>query len=170
MLLFQYLNALPIIPTHLLNPAEIPDETLIGFGDSGYTRWAPNHDLKNWLNHNISTQLTLAGVQKINGNVPPHCDQRKWALNYILDVGGPNVSTLFHHKLGTSLIQPPGERVSGDCVLRTIYSVNIQPNRWHLLNTHVLHSVIGLESTRTAITIGFRTKNPHESIKGYTGT
>lgn len=169
MLLYQYLDALPPIPAHLTKNPEIPDESKIGFRDGIYARWAPRPELKEWLSNNVSTDVTLAGVQTIEGDVPLHCDKRKWALNYILDTGGSSVVTGFYKLPKESTLQPPAARAKFANDAEELATVVFVPGRWHLLNTHILHSVSGVIGKRVAVTIGLNSVNPFDEIKGYTG-
>ena len=170
MFLYQYLDALPAIPSHLTVDSYIQDESQIGFRDGSYARWAATPSLLQWLEENISSQVNLAGVQIITRDVPSHCDKRKWALNYIIDTGGDNVVTNFQQVIGEELLQPPATRTTHNSKsFNPLCSVVLKPNHWHLLNTNVLHSVVGITGVRTAITIGLNTVNPFDTIKGYNG-
>ena len=170
MFLYQYLDALPAIPSHLTVDPCIRDESQIGFRDGSYARWAATPSLLEWLEKNISNQVNIAGVQIITRDVPSHCDKRKWALNYIIDTGGDNVVTSFQQIVGEDLVQPPATRTTRiDKPFNSLCSVVLKQNRWHLLNTNILHSVAGITGVRTAVTIGLNTVNPFDTIKGYNG-
>jgi len=65
-----------------------------------------------------------------------HTDPREYAISYILNQGGNNVSTNFYND----------EK-------QLIESHIIKNNSWHILNTKTLHSVSGIETKRTAISI-----------------
>jgi len=165
MLIFQYLDALPPIPTDLLVDSLVPDESQIGFRDGTYTRWAANPRLIEWLQKNISDYTNIAGVQTIGGTVMAHCDKRQWAVNYIIDTGGSNVTTTFYHHPNKSVIQAPATRISNDTKLKIIKQVVIEPGKWHIINTHVLHGVTNIETQRTAITIGLNADDPFAKLK-----
>lgn len=171
MFLFYYLDNLPKIPEELLNDPHLIQPDRIGFKDDMYVRLGISDALLMWLSENITKQVNIAGIQQITGEVPPHSDKRKWALNYLIDTGGPEVHTNFLSQTGHELIREPGTRPIGvDNELNVVYSKVIEPNRWHILNTNVYHSVTGVTGTRKAITVGINLPNGLDAIKGYAGS
>jgi hypothetical protein len=169
MILFNYLSALPPVPDHLLQDPYLPDESRIGFRDGEYTRWALRYKLEDWLYNNISDQIFISGIQIITGDIPMHTDKRHWALNYIIDPGGSEVRTTLHKLPGEAVLRPPSARAWDAAQSEELFSVVIAPGRWHILNTHVLHSVTGVTGKRMAVTMGLNGDNPFAHIKGYTG-
>lgn len=169
MLLYQYLPALPKIPDELLLAPIVYDEDRIGFKDNEYVRWPSTSNLTSWLKENISEHIEIAGVQVISNDVPLHCDKRKWALNYLVHLGGTNVITSFHKLPGSTVIQPPASRAWDRTDQEELCSVKFELHQWHILNTNVLHKVDGVNSKRVAVTIGLNSNNPFDSIKGYSG-
>ena len=169
MILFQYLNALPPIPEHLLQDPYLPDESKIGFQDGEYTRWALRYKLEDWLYNNISQQVFISGLQIITGDIPLHCDKRHWALNYIIDPGGDTVKTSLHKLPGEPTLQKPSARAWNATQSEELYSVIIEPFRWHIINTHVLHRVDGVTGKRLAVTMGLNGDDPFKQIKNYGG-
>lgn len=183
MFLFQYLDQLPKIPEELLVDL-LPDQTRdnIGFQDAGpgrsfvYTRWSIQEKLKQWLAINICEDVRLAGVQTITwaethstqpNDLTPHCDRRQWALNYLIDTGGPNTATHFYLEAGKPLLRTPSLKITDCSNCQSIYSKVIEAQRWHILNTNVLHGVVGAISTRMAVTVGINGENPFSKITGY---
>lgn len=164
MLIFQYLPKLPVIPTHLIENLET---TVNVHTTSMYTRWELQPDLGEWLTQNISIQMRLAAVQKIDDNMPPHCDKRHWAVNYLIDTGGDEVTTDFYKAPDCELLHPPCSWQDGP--MEKIYSIIIEPNRWHIINTRVLHGVNNVKGTRTAVSLWFNSLNPFELLNGYQG-
>ena len=169
MLLFQYLDQLPKIPVELLADPYIPDPAQIGFQDVGYTRWALRPELKSWLANNISTQIDIAGYQIISEDVNAHFDRRQWALNYVVHTGGPCVVTAFFKDRKSPLQVDQVYRLDQTEELDFLFDHCVEPSRWHILNTRVLHSVKGIETERVAVTIGLNTDNPFSLINGYQG-
>jgi hypothetical protein len=169
MFLYSYLPALPAIPAHLTKSPILVDKDQIGFTDDSYSRWAAKPELVEWLKENISDSIKLAGVQVISSDVPLHCDKRKWALNYIIEPGGDNVSTGFYKLPGQSVLQPPGSRYAFARDEEELCVTSFKTNEWHILNTNVLHKVAGITGKRVAITIGLNSDNPFDKIKGYQG-
>ncbi len=181
MMLFRYLDSLPPIPDHLLENAAVDK---IGFItkpgialEATYARWAINEQLIAWLQKNISqvVDVRIVGLQRMTWDneaeirsVKPHCDIRQWAVNYIIEPGGPAVTTTFYKELGQPLLREPGTRISPTAELEIVESRVIEPRRWHILNTNVLHGVEHVQTQRQAITIGLNTDSPLDVIKGYT--
>lgn len=161
--------ALPTIPAHLIKSPILVDKSQIGFTDDSYSRWSAKPDLVDWLKEHISDSVQLAGVQVISSDVPLHCDKRKWALNYLIELGGDNVTTGFYKLPGKDVIQPPGSRYAFARDEEELCITNFRVGEWHLLNTNVLHKVTGITGKRVAITIGLNSENPFEAIKGYQG-
>ena len=97
-------------------------------------------------------------VQVIKNGAPVHVDiGRRVAYNYIIETGGSDVLTSYfniddfiqdrnnrHLRLFPKLDCPPAE---------PLYSVCIEPNRWHKLNVSLPHTVLNIESERIAITV-----------------
>jgi hypothetical protein len=183
MFLFKYLDLLPPIPVEfLLDP--IPDfsESNIGYSDDGsgwsntYTRWGINQDLTQWLQAHISSDVKMSGVQIMSWDesvlpgerkVNPHCDYRKWALNYVYETGGENVATSFYCEKDQRILRDPGCRIINPSSLTALKTVVIEPNRWHIINTNVLHGVSNVETTRKAVTIGLNHDDPFSVIYPY---
>ena len=105
----------------------------------------------------------------IFSHIPLHSDKRHWALNYIIDPGGTAVKTGFHKLAGEPTLQPPSARAWNAAHSEEICSVVLEPFRWHIINTHVLHSVTGVTGTRKAVTLGLNRENPFDDIKNYSG-
>jgi hypothetical protein len=104
-----------------------------------------------------------AGKRKVN----PHCDKRRWALNYVFQTGGPDVSTTLYQEKGHDLVRQPGCRLTNFDALDVVESVVVAPCKWHLLSTRVLHGVTNVNTVRKAVTIGLNVDNPFTVIKGY---
>jgi len=166
MIIFQYLDALPKIPLHLLVDALIPDESQIGFRKASYKRWAAKPELLEWLNIHISSYVNIAGIQTQEGNLQPHCDKRRWAVNYLIKTGGTNATTEFYQRPNHPVIfSGSGYELSPEDELKVIKQVVIEPGRWHIINTHILHGVTNVESQRRAVTIGLNSIDPFSELK-----
>jgi hypothetical protein len=182
MLLFQYLDALPAIPKDLIDNMSIGDNLISTKPNSvleaTYARWAINDELIDWLHTNISTNIERAGLQKITWTdwapayrreVRPHCDLRRWAINYIIELGGPEVTTTFYRQPGFPVVREPCTEMPDNSNLIILEQKIVEPNRWHILNTNVLHGIENAVTQRQAITVGLTTNNPFDVIKGYSG-
>jgi len=120
--------------------------------ESYKTRYQRKYDLgdefQTWCNENLHQDCFHAGVAYNRGAGPyhgPHVDKgRKYALLYLLEPGGVNVTTSFWQKTGLS-IEPTEQEFpeyacdyAGLCSLTRIV---FQPNQWYLFNVSVIHSV-----------------------------
>ena len=185
MLLFEYLDSLPAIPNELLiNPGtnsndyiKQPDERhkhLPAHWRATFARYSINTALLDWLRTNISTSLDLAGLQRmtwpddaISGKriIVPHTDAvRNWAVSYLFELGGTNVTTSFYQEQDFSLIRE-SDRLFKTERLTVVKQLVIEPYRWHLINTSVIHGVENVETQRQAITIGLNTDDPLSLLK-----
>ena len=97
--------------------------------------------------------------------VPAHCDKRLWAVNYILKTGGSGVTTTFYQEVGQPILREPATRVQENAKLDVIDQVIIEPFRWHILSTVVLHGVENIESQRQAVTLGLNSTDPFSELK-----
>jgi len=169
-MLFRYLDHLLPIPAHLtVKPADY-DLTKIGKQDNAYNyvRWPASADLRDWLHQNICSDLSIAGVQIITGEVALHRDKRQWALNYLLDTGGSNVITSWHRIPGVPDVEPLNPDTAARALASTLEQLEsqcVELNRWHLISTEVLHKVTGVESTRVAVSIGLNYNKPLMMIR-----
>lgn len=99
----------------------------------------------------------IVAIQVIKKGVPVHIDiGRKVAFNYIIETGGDNVLTGYyniddfdkipdkHIKLVPKINMPPAQPV---------YTVCLDPMRWHKLDVSVPHGIINVEKDRIAVTV-----------------
>lgn len=98
-------------------------------------------NLRKWFNKNIRPHLKdqerELHVQTIGTDVKPHKDPaRRRVLNYLIDTGGDTVLTLHYKEDRKTMIN----------------AVQIEPFRWHELQTDVFHSVLGHERKRISLT------------------
>lgn len=185
MLLFQYLPRLPLPdPTYFKDTSNwilnFNKQTADSINESGihYSLWNLPVAIEQWIDLNIinsrafTSQIDFRTFQATGSSSMLLCHTdyiRKWALTCLLDCGGSEVYTNFYIEPGYPLIREQGLKFINN-KLTKIYSVKIQPLRWHLLNTEVIHSVTGLTDTRKSVTIGFTTDDPFEYIRGYSDT
>jgi hypothetical protein len=160
-MLFTYLDQLPNIPSNLLVDCYYTDK--VGFKDGVYSRYNISEQLIDWLVKHVSPIKDRMGCQVMEANVAPHCDFRRWGLNYIISRGGNVVTRLHRIKNRDIYIGPRYSHPTIDD-LETIMKLEIEPFRWHILNTHVLHSVANVTSVRKAITIGLMDEDPFINV------
>lgn len=186
MILFQYLDLLPKIPEHLLeqqqelhrNHYATPVRKLAD-GSSvvniEYKRWDLDDELNQWLRENIcvadSTGLQISRAVPGSTTHLCHTDSypRRWVLNYMHKLGGTNIQTRFFKEIGQPLLRDPLTRPTPekDPNIELIHSVVVEPNRWWLLNSGVLHDVINITGSRESITMGIHNANPFSRIPAY---
>jgi len=164
MLVFQYLDHLPPIPPELLINFWHCDAHSVAFTTGIYTRYRIRSDLEQWIHTNISRVDQRVGCQVLQEDIAPHCDFRAWAVNYLVTTGGSGARTRIHCIPGQSIQQSARRSLSPDESTIIVESLDIEPFRWHLLNTHVLHSVTGIAQTRSAVTVGLTSPNPFQDL------
>ena len=183
MILFQYLDDLPPVPNDIVSNIltnvrsqqidhavphrniDLKDRTV---KNVVYNRHRATDELINWIRKNISINYESLGVQIQDPNPDnqrhfPHTDTspRHWVLNYNIQPGGGNVITSWYQENGYPVLREGTTRPKDVDQLELIQSVCVEPFRWHLLNTQVLHGVENIEHSRIAVTVGFET-NPIE--------
>ena len=163
-LLFLYLDNLPKIPEHLLDNCYLRSQ--VGFNDRTYSRFGITDELKAWLTENISHVQDRMGVQVMETDVGPHCDFRHWGVNYIYTTGGPAVTNFLKLKDHDICLGPNVRHSSSDTdSVEILLSLPIEPFRWHLINTHCLHSVKHISDIRQAVTVGLMGNDPFAQLK-----
>ena len=158
---FEYLDTLPSVSADLLNEVRHASlnsaSVFVDPKHSTYQFYSLQGKITDFTKSIFNFEHSVA-VQVIKNGVPVHVDiGRKVAYNYIIETGGTNVLTAYfniddfiqdrtniHLKLLPKLDCPPAE---------PIYTVCIEPNRWHKLNVSIPHSVLNIESERIAITV-----------------
>lgn len=120
--------------------------------ESYKTRYQRKYDLgdefQTWCNKNLHHDCFHAGVAYNQGAGPyhgPHVDKgRKYALFYLLEPGGVDVTTSFWQKNGLSIEPTEQEFPDYACdysELRPVAQIVCEPNQWYLFNVNIIHSV-----------------------------
>lgn len=80
--------------------------------------------------------------------LPPHCDSRRYtAINYIIDTGGPNVTTCMYDYNRYPAKVTESENIQyNDVTLISTYK--FEPNNWYALDPQQCHSVEHIDTTR----------------------
>ena len=147
--LFNYVD-LPQIPEHLLTHIIDNDGVDRSWHASNNYLWYMCHDeLKGWVRQNIGDKISIGkiGLQEMTKDILPHTDTgRAFALNYIVRTGD---GILSHYE--TKNFYNGGFISIDKC--KEINRVAVEPFKWHMLNTSVLHGVSGIKSSRLALTI-----------------
>jgi hypothetical protein len=84
---------------------------------------------------------------------PPHTDRtRTMTLNYYIDLGGENVSTVFYTKKDDTILEPDFKVFTYEQV-DPICSLNLSSNIWYALNVQKIHSVENINTTRIMLAL-----------------
>jgi hypothetical protein len=158
----RYLDHLPhpdkeLCYTHL--NTDVQRNGLQHLTSAQYHRHSFNEQLLEWVKNNISEKFIVSGsgVSKVsNGSYHRiHNDSsRTYVLSYIFETGGSNVITSFYKEKSHSLLREPGTYIDDMNTVEVIDQFKIDPNRWHLINSQILHGVHGLVSPRISIQVG----------------
>jgi hypothetical protein len=138
-----------------------------------YNRWSLTTEMNQWIESNIckadSAGLQISSVRPNSDTHLCHTDSypRRWVLNYMYTVGGENIHTRWFKEQGESLIRPPLTVPNNLTKLNLIHSTVIESHRWYLLNSSVLHDVVGITSNRESISLGIADNNPFVRIPSY---
>jgi hypothetical protein len=100
----------------------------------------------------------------------PHTDRvRTVGINYYIDAGGPNVTTVFYDKEDSA-----DDDVGGNMLpyeqLTKVGEQHFNENAWYMFGTRRFHSVENVESTRLILTLSLRKCSPEDLttvIKNY---
>jgi hypothetical protein len=186
MVLYQYLDYLPSIPQdmaeHMVNCHReqeilftVPERLTLHAGQAvknvSYNRYQLAAELEQWIKANVCDWFNCAGFQTQMPYLPsqshlPHTDTwpRRWVLNYNLQTGGSKVITRWYQEQGHELLRNDCTRPASLDNLVCVESVQLEPHRWHVLNTSVLHAVDNIETTRMTISLSFETE-PKKLLK-----
>lgn len=152
MILFEYLDHLPKLPTHFNDIVEGDKTDLSWHKSSTYHWYKCPQEIKDWIKENIkpllqSYEIQKIGLQEMTADILPHKDlSRPFALNYLFRTGD-GVLSLYetNHFYKSGFI--------GLDKVKPIKQVSVEPFRWHILNTSVLHGVSNIKTPRMSLTI-----------------
>jgi hypothetical protein len=138
-MLYNYCSKIPQIPNELINITEeeirkIPNK-FNGVKATKYSLHDVTKELDNFLRPYFNNDVNIA-YQLITDELPIHKDYgRTNCYNYIINTGG-DVSTVWY-----------------DDNLQEIERVVFPTYTWHNINVETFHNVIGIDSTRIAISV-----------------
>lgn len=184
MFFFAYLDALPVIPSELIEcqsrqllqyhaatERKMRDGSLINNIDC--QRFEVTEDLSRWITDEIG-QIDQIGYQIVKPNEEitthlVHTDShpRRWVINYLLALGGESVETNFYKEKGYPLLRDTLTRPDDLKDLEKIYSFKAEPRKWYLINSRILHDVKNLQQDRIYITLGIDDINPFGKLHRY---
>jgi hypothetical protein len=129
-------------------------------------RMVKYEELNAWLSQYLPKIPNIVFSQVIpadSGKMIVHTDIKRIAtLNYMIDLGGDNVTTNWYQERGQDIIRKektPGYQTDTGYVeysnLDLLDSTVLQKNCWYLLRTNVLHDVTQITSTRKYLGISY---------------
>ena len=137
---FLIYTNLPAVPEELISSIESiistkPAETVLTSSKYFETRNVSSY-LHDWANDVFKRKLFVK-YQIVKPNIPIHKDVgRKVAFNYLIELGGSDAKTCFF-----------------DDSKKLLYAEKIPLKTWHQMRTDVYHTVIGIKTTRLAISV-----------------
>ena len=123
-------------------------------------RYVLGSDAEQWISQLTSNQASWPTVSINEGSSRyhgPHVDAgRNYALTYMIDTGGKNVLTSWWVKLGNPAVIDDNKKDSRftcdyDDQLFLLHQIKMQPGRWYLYNTKIIHSVENCEEIRVSL-------------------
>lgn len=127
-----------------------------------YLRGPLNQDLTDWIHQNIIKDYKNIGYASISAPCHgPHIDRsRLFVLQYVIETGGPDVTTVFYQPRHQKVEITPGWHCVNYDELEVENIYRILPKRWYLINARfALHSTEGITSSRRSIQASL-IKNP----------
>lgn len=115
-----------------------------------------NEDLNNWARENISQDIAYVSIQSMYGGttITPHIDEmRSFAYNYVIDTGGESRTVFYKAKKEFSHLTAYPQTIFPYDKLDIIEKISIEKNKWHKLNTSVIHSVENLDPNKKRISL-----------------
>lgn len=163
-------------------PTTIVNDQGVEQAISNYHRVKASQAHYDWVYENIPElkgHVNEVGFQSINNkaNHPNgatfaiHTDGNRgeYVLAYNLDVGGPNVHTVWYQEDGQPLIRQPGMKRLSMRNLTKMDEVVFKPREWGMLKANILHTVDSIQTDRIALTIGFSNRElAYEIVEKYT--
>ena len=150
-MLYRYCSQIPQIPDELINLTEeqirkIPNK-FNGVKATKYSLHTATKKLEEFLTPYFDNDVNIA-FQLITDNLPVHKDYgRTNCYNYIIKSGG-DVSTVWY-----------------DDDLKEIDRVTFPTHIWHNINVDKFHNVVGVDSTRIAISVWAKDESAIGEIK-----
>ena len=135
------------------------------FSPNGFTKYSVSDNLEKWLKQNVISKLEnyqlsdVISVQTISSSYPitPHVDGAgEVSVFYILDLGGDNVQTSWFLQDGYPLIRDRTVRnINTFDNVKMCFSKKLQPKKWVLLQSNILHNVTNITTLRTSVALRF---------------
>jgi len=115
-----------------------------------------NEDLDKWVRENISRDVAYVSIQSMYGGttITPHVDEmRKYAFNYVIETGGESRTVFYKPKQEFEHLTAYPQTIFPYEKLDVIEDIQIEPFRWHSLDTSTIHSVENLDPLKKRISL-----------------
>jgi hypothetical protein len=115
-----------------------------------------NDELNKWARENIDANIAHVSIQAMYGGttITPHIDEmRSYAFNYVIATGGNSKTCFYKPKNEFSHLSTYAQTIFPFDRLDLIEQVQIEPYRWHRLDTTTIHSVEHLDPTLKRISL-----------------
>ena len=137
------------------------------FKTAGTTRYTVSKEFEEWVEqHFMGYPITRYGISVMDVDhgrtLAPHVDtSRDYTIQYLLDLGGDEVDTVWWRERGKPVARPdlrqnydPANTIQDYSNLDEIDRVRLEPGVWAILNASVLHSVENIVRPRIAFQVG----------------
>jgi hypothetical protein len=163
---YRYLDHLPKLPIGLesnissFSQDDVQDINYIKNKTIHYSRWNVSSDVAHWVSDHITPDFLKLGVQ-IHDRVDtankhnPHTDKtRAWVLMYCIQPGGDAVTTSWYQEQHEPMMRELGIYTPDiKAPLTKIESVIVEPRRWFLLNSRIIHAVENITGKRISLAV-----------------
>jgi len=144
------------------------------FTTAGTHRYAIGTEFEDWVREYFQQDPKGCGISIFDNVGPalaPHVDaSRNFTIQYLLDLGGDNVDTVWYKEKGQDIVRPdlrsnfnPSATIDSYDRVEEIDRVRLPLHKWGCLHANILHSVENVKGPRLAIQISRDT--PPEHIK-----
>jgi hypothetical protein len=173
----KLLTNLPPIPSELLNGYERWESTMPNKFDGVltgsrranrkgevvktaiFTKYQAPDNIVKWIREHIADDYSDVGITYTKGSTDhlPHTDLwREYAINFLIETGGDNVSTDFYSDGVEPLRKDNGVAPEDLDALTLVDNVIVPKFSWFALDSRVIHGVSNIETTRIQIGLSFK--------------
>lgn len=134
------------------------------FTTAGTHRYAISTEFEDWVREYFQQDPKGCGISIFDNVGPalaPHVDaSRNFTIQYLLDLGGDNVETVWYKEKGKDIVRPdlrsnfdPSATINSYDRVEEIDRVRLPLHKWGCLHANILHSVENVTGPRLAIQI-----------------
>jgi hypothetical protein len=142
------------------------------FKTAGTHRYWISEEFENWVREHFQQEPIGCGISifdQVGPSLAPHVDaSRNFVIQYLLDLGGDNVETVWYREKEKDILRPdlrsnfdPEKTINNYSQVEEIDRTRFPSNQWVCLNANILHSVENVERPRIAIQISRDTLPDH---------